>query len=255
MAFVNRGSRIVGIDKNDVTALGMWDSLTGERVATVTAGRGEVQVVAADATGRRLAWATAVGDASAEVHWRDLESHAEPPPLRIPTRGVTALAIDPSGGRLAVIGAADQPGARSLWLCDVAAATPPVLVTTGTGMFGGLAFSPDGRLLALADDGMVRIHRTDRAELAFQVPIPSSTTCLTFSPDGRRLAAVGYDGTTTLVDPACGKRVFQLPSLTGGRPDEMACDARVAFSPDGSWLISTNWDGSINVWDGSPTGD
>jgi WD40 repeat protein len=35
----------------------------------------------------------------------------------------------------------------------------------------------------------------------------------------------------------------------------MAADARVAFSPDGSWLLSTNWDGSLNVWDGRPLRD
>jgi hypothetical protein len=32
----------------------------------------------------------------------------------------------------------------------------------------------------------------------------------------------------------------------------MASNARVAFSSDGNWLLSTNWDGSINVWDGTP---
>jgi WD40 repeat protein len=91
--------------------------------------------------------------------------------------------------------------------------------------------------------------------LAFRIPIPPATTCLAFSPEGRRLVAVGYDGDATLLDPTAGKRVIQLRSLAGPRPDEMASDARVAFSPDGAWLLSTNWDGSINVWDGSPTGD
>jgi hypothetical protein len=35
----------------------------------------------------------------------------------------------------------------------------------------------------------------------------------------------------------------------------MACGARVAFSPDGAWLVSTNWNGSLNLWDGTPVPD
>jgi WD40 repeat protein len=255
MTFVKGGNRVVGIDKDDVTALRVWDSLTGERVATVSAGEGDVQVVATDPAGRRLAWATAAGDVGADVHLRDLDGGPRSSPVRLATRAISALAVDPSGGRVAAIVAADQPGVRTVLVFDPAGADPPAAVTSGTALHGGLAFSPDGRFLAVAVDGTVQIFRTADREQASQIPIARVTTCLAFSPDGRRLAAVGYDGTATLVDPAAGKRAFQLPSLAGGRPDEMACDARVAFSPDGAWLISTNWDGSINVWDGSPTAD
>ena len=67
-----------------------------------------------------------------------------------------------------------------------------------------------------------------------------------------QLAAVGYDGHATLFDPIAGKRVFELRSLAAGRPDDRAAESQVAFSADGSWLLSTNWDGSLNVWDGRP---
>jgi hypothetical protein len=46
---------------------------------------------------------------------------------------------------------------------------------------------------------------------------------------------------------------FQLRGLSPQRPNDAASDARVAFSPDGNWLVSTNWDGSLNLWDGTPT--
>jgi WD40 repeat protein len=29
----------------------------------------------------------------------------------------------------------------------------------------------------------------------------------------------------------------------------------LAFSPDGRWLVSTNWDGSLNLWNGGPSGE
>lgn len=76
---------------------------------------------------------------------------------------------------------------------------------------------------------------------------------LAFSPDGRRLAAVGYEGTMTLLDAAAGKRVLQLRSLGKSRPGDVASNGRVAFSPDVSMLVCTNWDGSISVWDGRPS--
>jgi WD40 repeat protein len=255
VAFMKDGSRVVGIDKANLNALGVWDSLTGQRLATLSVGRGPVQALAVDGSGRLVTWATGAGDGDVAVHWWDPADESGPTPaLSFPTRGLLALAIDPAGGRVAAVAAPTAPGSeQTVWVRDLAGAEPPRALVTSRAMFGGVAFSPDGRLFAVADIAVVRTFRTGTWELASEVPVPPATTCLTFSPDGRRLAAIGYDGITTLLDPAAGKRVFQLRSLAGSRPDEMAANARVAFSPDGSWLLSTNWDGSINVWDGSPT--
>jgi WD40 repeat protein len=210
-----------------------------------------VQALAADGSGRFVAWATGDGNSDVEVHWRDPAASAAPQTLTFPTRGLLAVAIDPVGGRVAGVSAPESPGGeQTLWVRDPAGIEPRSVVTR-RGMCGGAAFSPDGRLFAVADVSNVLIYRTGTWEFAAEIPVPLATTCLAFSPDGRRLAAVGFDGVTTLLDPSAGKRVFQLRSLAGSRPDDMAANARVAFSPDGSRLISTNWDGSVNVWDGS----
>ncbi|HEY1376086.1 MAG TPA: protein kinase, partial [Gemmataceae bacterium] len=253
MAFLDGGRRIAGIDKANPAAVGVWDARTGDRVATLSAGRRPVHVLAVDASGRVVAWAVGRGDGDVAVHWRDPAAESEPPPLSFPTRGLLALAIDPAGGHVAAVAAPTTAGGeQTVWVRDLAGTAPPRAVVTSQGMTGGVAFSPDGRLFAVADAESVRTYRTGTWELASEVPVPPATTCLTFSPDGRRLAAVGYDGITTLLDPVAGKRVFQLPSLAGSRPDEYAANARVAFSPDGAWLLSTNWDGSLNLWDGTP---
>src|SRR5262249_54418493 len=82
-----------------------------------------------------------------------------------------------------------------------------------------------------------------------RLPCSSSPTWTTFSPDGRRLAVVGFDGAVQLFDAFTGQAVLTLRGLSGHRPGDYASAARGALSPDGRLLASSNWDGSVNVFD------
>jgi WD40 repeat protein len=251
--FLNGGQQLAGLAKDDPNAVTVFDSTTGERRARLFAGAGTgpVQILGSDHARNLVVWATPADD-NLDIRWRDPKTDVQPGAIRFTARSLVALTIDPASKQIAVLTAAPRPGGdRVLWVLDITGTRAPREITRSTSSFGGLAFNAEGTRLAVSLNDAIEIYRTDTWELCQRMPLAPST-CLAFSPDGRRLAAIGYDGHATLFDPNAGKRVFTLRSLAPGRRDDMAADSRVAFSPDGLWLLSTNWDGSLNVWDGQP---
>jgi WD40 repeat protein len=111
----------------------------------------------------------------------------------------------------------------------------------------GIAFSPDGKRLALAcADAIARVWDiTTRREVAVFRGHKSAVSCVAFNPDGRRIASGGDDHTVKVWEAATGREALTLRGHSG-------TVFRVAFSPDGHRIASASRDGTIKIWDGTP---
>jgi WD40 repeat protein len=114
----------------------------------------------------------------------------------------------------------------------------------------GVAFSPDGTLLAAACGGYwlssdATVHLWSVAERQ-KTTLPKGHTHtannVVFSPDGTLLASCSSDNTIRLWDVATQQEIVALKGHTNWV-------FGLAFSPDGRLLASCGWDYMVRLWD------
>lgn len=181
--------------------------------------------------------------------------------IRTFTGNMSFVSVDfSSDGRWLALGATNgapldsaKPGTNSLSLWDSAKPDEVRVLTGHDGQVFCTRFSPDGRLLASTEGGMVvnlwdvssgRIIKALKQGMIrskmYGGPFRSSVA---FSPDGRFLATRSWP--VTLWDLSRGKEV-----RTFG-PDSVSLSSAVfiGFTPDGQSVVEAKRDGTIRVWD------
>jgi hypothetical protein len=147
------------------------------------------------------------------------------------------LAFSPDGGKVAV-----AAGGRDVLVWDVAAERSKAIRVPDASFLDAVAFSPDGRTLAVNDESPGAACLLDVTERRY-TPVPGAGKArdLAFSPDGRLLAVANPFGSLNLHDATDGRPRASLLWHT-----ESATS--VAFSPDGRWVATASDDGFIKLW-------
>ena len=165
--------------------------------------------------------------------------------------GYQTLAYSSDGTRLAV---ASKIG---IWLYDAHAGTEVALLTGHTDQVTSVAFSLDGKTIAIASyDQTVRVWDVDSGTLKKTLKGHTRKDIwVAFAPDGKTIASASYDGTARLWDVDTGQEKVTLQGHTDGAPYFVTS---VAFSPDGRTLAGgegkrsttdDTWTHSVRLWD------
>jgi WD40 repeat protein len=250
-AFSRGGGRLAAPLRRDRAIVGVWDVALGVPVAALGRSGGPVTAVAVSPDDRSLVSASAGGpDEQPIVTLWDIPSGRAIRTLRPGPAPVWALAFSRDGRKVAAgWGTKGGPG----WVTAWDAETGAVLGTLDrVGTVKSLAFHPDGVWLAVAGFVESKVHLWEfAAGTLITNPGPQGVSCVEFSPDGKRLASVGYDGDVHLADARTGDELLVLRNF-GPPRGSGGFTPRLGFSPDGSRLASIAIGGILNVWDLGP---
>ncbi|HXD87525.1 MAG TPA: protein kinase, partial [Urbifossiella sp.] len=253
LAFHANGKQIVSVSLGGT--LQTWDASTGllERQQSLPISDELVSpavLYAFSSDGERLG-ARAREDARVAKTW-DVASGEERVAFRGHTMPISALRFSGDGRRLVTCacdsGSPDRPHEIKVW----DAATGQALANlTGRGLLFNAAFSPDGRWIAVGgQDGLLLLADWAKPGAVAKLTGHSGhVAALTFSPNGRLLAAAGIDQTLKLYElegfiPSTGVSPKGIHAFEAVPPS--LCD--LAFSPDGRRLVGITHE-VVKIWE------
>ncbi|MCI0379283.1 MAG: hypothetical protein L0215_16865 [Gemmataceae bacterium] len=221
----------------------IWDFVHRKLLHQIRGLEGEIRCLALARDGRTLAlggeriihlWDPITGKALAGVGPRG--------------QAQARLAVSPDGSRLATNG-----GGTAARVWNLASHQVVCRLPDEAGVHG-LAFSPDGKLIAGAAETHVRLWDASTGQIRSDLYGPEEqTTAVAFSRDGQILASASNSGTGVWIwRVADGEPVLLIPDALDG------CTIQsVAFHPDGrrlavggiDWLATGGSSGAICLWD------
>jgi WD40 repeat protein/serine/threonine protein kinase/tetratricopeptide (TPR) repeat protein len=253
VAFSPDGRRLV--TPGSQKGLTVWDAVTGKTVLELQGHTKKVVAALFSPDGKRLASA---GEDGAVILWDAATGKQLFTDRGEVKEAPRRLAFSPDGRRLAVSrdvrdGKGNRSGSRvRVW--DVATPKPLYSLSGASGTyFSAVAFSPDSRILAAANNkvgedftvsgGTVTLWEAGSGRKRLTLSRDGSGVyCLVFSRDGRRLASGDFRRTVRVWDTASGAALHTFRGHSHSVPV-------VAFSRDGRRLASGSVDRTVKVWD------
>jgi WD40 repeat protein len=155
-----------------------------------------------------------------------------------PAAAVSSQALDARGRALATGG---RDGTIAIW--DLATGERQIHFTSARGPIRALAFSCDGKTIAVSEEDSVILLDPSTRRVRFTLQGKRGVvTALSFSPDGRALASASRDLSITLWDTATGQGL-------GFLQDHSDPIYSIVFAPDGKTLASVHAGGIVRIWD------
>jgi WD40 repeat protein len=229
-------------------SLRVWDAASGQMV-----GQLESSMVLQSAVFSPDGKLIAAGTCDGPIQVWDAATGRQHNTLDGQTVPITSLALaprSPFAGTAALVASASCRG-QDVWLWDIDKGEPVLLVPDAVDgcAVEGLAFHPEGRLLAVAGVDWLATGGSDGGLTVWDVVgrhpvanLPLGSAAVAFHPGGERLALASLVYTIRLYDLPRREVVFEL----AGHEDLVTC---VAFSPDGRWLATAGLDRTARLWD------
>lgn len=226
--------RIIATAGSDAV-IQLHDSRDFSTVLTIDSQQIEVNGLAFSPDGQTLASA---GDDGTIRFW-SVEHGRKVAQIRVvPEYKVFNLLYSPDGRFLLAAGERNE-----LCIFDVQTGELDGLLEGHESTAGVIALSPDGRRMASADrGGTAFVWDVDwpRASIVGRITTPGRFMSLQFAPDGATLLGGTSRGNVRLFGAESGELLSKRSHLDGVM--------RVAFAPDGSYVVSADQCGTIAMW-------